>query len=82
MVSTGTQTLTNTVLLTKTPVELHGRVMGIYRLDRGLMPLGSMAAGALADVMGAPPVLLIMGSLCTALALIMGIGVPIVRKID
>ena len=82
MVSTGTQTLTNTVLLTKTPVELHGRVMGIYRLDRGLMPLGSMAAGAFADVMGAPPVLLVMGCLCTALALIMGIGVPIVRKID
>lgn len=82
MVSTGTQTLTNTVLLTKTPVELHGRVMGIYRLDRGLMPLGSMAAGALADVMGAPPVLLIMGCLCAALALIMGIGVQIVRKID
>jgi len=56
--------------------------MGIYRLDRGLMPLGSMAAGAFADVMGAPPVLLVMGCLCTALALIMGIGVPIVRKID
>jgi MFS family permease len=82
MVSTGTQTLPNTVLLTKTPVELHGRVMGIYRLDRGLMPLGSMAAGAFADVMGAPPILLVMGCLCTALALIMGIGVPIVRKID
>jgi MFS family permease len=82
IVSTGTQTLTNTVLLTKTPVELHGRIMGIYRLDRGLMPLGSMAAGAFADVVGAPPVLLVMGFLCTALALIMGIGVPIVRKID
>jgi len=82
MVSTGTVTLGNTVLLTVTPVELHGRVMGIYRLDRGLMPLGSMAAGALADVMGAPPVLLIMGGLSMALALIMGIGVPVVRRID
>jgi MFS family permease len=82
MVSTGTQTLTNTVLLTQTPVEMHGRVMGIYRLDRGLMPLGSMAAGALADVMGAPPVLLIMGGLSMMLAFVMGVGVPIVRKID
>ncbi len=81
MVSTGTVTLANTVLLTITPVELQGRVMGIYRLDRGMMPLGSMAAGALADVMGAPPVLLIMGGLCTVLALIMGIGVPVVRRI-
>lgn len=82
MVSTGTQTLTNTILLTQTPVELHGRVMGIFRLDRGLMPLGSMAAGAFADVWGAPPVLLVMGCLSAVLAIIMGIGVSTVRKID
>ncbi len=80
--STGTMVLISTSLLTIAPAELHGRVMGVYRLDRGLMPLGTMVVGPLADVIGAPLTLLIMGSICTLLSLSMGIGVPRVRRIQ
>ena len=80
--STGSMVLINTSLLTIAPPELHGRVMGVYRLDRGLMPLGSMAAGATADAIGAPPTVLIMGSLCMLLAFSMGVVFPFVRRIS
>jgi MFS family permease len=82
VVSTGTQTLTNTVLLTVAPPEIHGRVMGIYRLDRGLMPLGSMAAGTLADGIGAPQTLLWMGGACALMAIVTSIAMPMSRKIE
>jgi MFS family permease len=82
IVSTGTQTLTNTVLLNVAPQEMHGRVMGIYRLDRGLMPLGSMAAGTLADAMGAPQTMLYMGGACMLMAVVTGIAMPISRRIE
>jgi MFS family permease len=80
-VSTGSMVLISTTLLTTAPPELHGRVMGVYRLDRGLMPLGAMAAGVLADSIGAPMTALIMGGLCMLLALSMGVGYPLVRRI-
>lgn len=80
-VSTGSMVLISTTLLTITPPELHGRVMGVYRLDRGLMPLGAMAAGAMADGIGAPTTVLVMGSVCMVLAFSMGVGYPLARKI-
>ncbi|MFC1932258.1 MFS transporter [Chloroflexota bacterium] len=79
--STGSMVLINTGLLEIAPPEMRGRVMSVYMLDRGLMPLGTMIVGPLADVIGAPPTLLIMGSVCALLALSMGIGVPFVRRI-
>lgn len=79
--STGAMVLINTSLLTIAPSELHGRVMAVYSLDRGLMPLGTMVVGPLADVIGAPSTVLIMGGLCTLLALCVGVGVPFARRI-
>ena len=81
-VSSGSMVLISTGLLEIAPPELHGRVMAVYMLDRGLMPLGTMVVGPLADVIGAPPTLLIMGSICALLSLTMGIGVPRVRRIQ
>ncbi len=80
-VITGSRVLTNIGLLEIAPPELHGRVMGFYMLDRGLMPLGAMIVGPLADAIGAPLTVLIMGSVCALLALSMGVGVPFVRRI-
>ncbi|MFC2041129.1 MFS transporter [Chloroflexota bacterium] len=73
--------LINTSLLEIAPPELHGRVMSIYTLDRGLMPLGTMVVGPLADAIGAPLTLLFMGSICGLLAISMSIGVPTLRRI-
>src|SRR3972149_7624861 len=45
---------TNTMLQVIVPDHLRGRVMSIYALDRGLMPVGSLMAGVSAHLVGAP----------------------------
>ncbi|MDO8750354.1 MAG: MFS transporter [Dehalococcoidia bacterium] len=61
----------NTVLQIITPDEYRGRVMSIYMLDHGLMPLGSFMAGALAEIFGAPMAILAAGAITTALVLLL-----------
>jgi MFS family permease len=52
------------------PNEMRGRVMSIYLVAfRGGMPIGSLAAGYLASVFSAPIVLIVNGTLLTAVAL-------------
>ncbi|MFC1941124.1 MFS transporter [Chloroflexota bacterium] len=80
-VSTGSMVLINTSLLEIAPPELHGRVMGIFRLDHGLMPLGVMVVGVLADAIGVSLTVLIMGSICVLLALSMGTRISLVRRV-
>jgi MFS transporter, DHA1 family, staphyloferrin A biosynthesis exporter len=63
-------TTNQTLVQLLVPDELRGRVMGVYMLNQGLYPLGSLFAGALADVLGAPPAVAIMGVLVTAFALL------------
>ena len=79
--STVSRVLINISLLEIAPPEMHGRVMSVYMLDRGLVPLGTMIVGPLADVIGAPLALLAMSSVCMLLPLFMGIGVPMTRRI-
>ena len=60
---------TNQTLLQLTiPDELRGRVMGIYMLNQGLLPLGSLFAGGLADAFGAPAAVMAMGAIVCALS--------------
>ena len=80
-VSQAPRVLINTSLLEIAPPGIRGRVMSVYTLDRGLVPLGTMIVGPLADVIGAPLTLLIMGSICVLLALCVGVGVPFARRI-
>ncbi len=47
-------TLNSTLIMSNTPEELIGRVMSIYMMTFGLMPLAMLPAGALAEVFGAP----------------------------
>lgn len=55
-------TFTNGILLTHAPEEMHGRVMSLLSLDRGLIPLGSIMAGTLASTLGVRPGLFLMGA--------------------
>jgi hypothetical protein len=48
---------------------LRGRILGVYFLDRGLMPIGSLMAGGLAAWLSASNAVLIMGSMCFVLAI-------------
>ncbi len=59
----------NTLIQTIVPEDLRGRVMGWYTLAfAGMMPLGSLLAGFLAQHIGAPHAVLLTGSvvLCGA----------------
>ncbi len=49
-------TLIMTLIMGNTPQDLTGRVMSIFIMTFGLMPLAALPAGALAEVIGAPAV--------------------------
>ena len=55
-------TTNQTVLQVSTPDEFRGRVMGIYMLNQGLLPLGSLFAGVVADLWSAPLAVTVMGA--------------------
>ncbi len=72
---------TNTLLQLLVPDALRGRVMSLYMLDRGLMPVGAMMAGVAAHLIGAPATVAIMGGIVIALALVVAWRVPRLRRI-
>jgi MFS family permease len=56
---------TNTVIQTSTPDHLRGRVMSVYALlFLGVAPAGSLLAGFMTDLWGAPIALLINAVIC------------------
>jgi len=74
----------NTLLQTTTPDALRGRVMSLYTLALvGLMPLGNLLAGFLAERFGSAPMAVRLGQ---SVVLLMAIGVfffaPRVRKAE
>ena len=80
LTSTASRVFINTSMLEIAPPEMRGRVMSVYTLDRGLVPLGTMVIGPLADAFGAPLALLAMGGVCMVLPLVMGLRFPFVRR--
>jgi MFS transporter, DHA1 family, staphyloferrin A biosynthesis exporter len=54
------QTQNQTLLQLLAPREMRGRVMSIFLLNRGLVPLGTFVAGVLAEHLGGPVALQIM----------------------
>jgi MFS family permease len=73
--------LTNGLLLELSPPDMHGRVMSLMSLDRGLIPLGATIAGALAAALGPQDGLLVMASVCLALTAIVAVGAPALRRL-
>lgn len=71
-----------TVIQLITPPELRGRVLGVYLLNRGLMPVGSFIAGALASSFGSPWAVTIMGGMCCILAIGVAISTPSLWKLN
>jgi MFS family permease len=55
-------TTNQTILQLTIEDEMRGRVMGIYMLSQGMMPLGGLLGGGLADITSAPTAVLIMGA--------------------
>jgi MFS family permease len=61
-------TTNQTILQLAVPDHLRGRVMGIYMLSQGMMPLGGLVGGAFADATSAPTAVLVMGAMVCAMA--------------
>ena len=74
-------TTNQTLVQVSTPDELRGRVMIIYMLNQGLLPLGSLLAGALADVWSAPLAVTIMGGAVLVLAVAAFFRLPSMRTL-
>ena len=74
-------TTVNTSLQALVPDQLRGRVMGIYALTWGLLPMGGMIGGAIASVTSAPFAVAVGGALVVATALGMAVRIPQIRNL-
>jgi len=73
---------TNTLLQTRVPARLRGRVHSLYVLTSiGLLPVGNLVAGAVAERAGVPPVLAVGGMLTLAVALLAAAVRPELRRL-
>ena len=80
--STAYMSLNNSLLLGETPPEFHGRVMSLLSLDRGLVSLGAVFAGALAEAFGPQVGLTVMALCCLGFATTMFVALPAMRRVS
>ena len=71
----------NTLVQLATPDALRGRVMSVYMMTWGLMPLGSLPQGILADWFGAPVVAAGSGLLSCLVVALMALRSPALRRL-
>jgi predicted MFS family arabinose efflux permease len=71
----------NTLVQVATPDELRGRVMSVYMMTWGLMPLGSLPQGALADWLGAQVVAAGTGLLACLVVVVFAVRSPKIRSL-
>ena len=71
---------TSTILQTIVEDEKRGRVMSLYTMSfLGMIPMGSLAAGVLAESLGAPTTLALSGGGCIAAGLVFWRRLPKLR---
>ncbi|MGZ9244124.1 MAG: MFS transporter, partial [Candidatus Binatia bacterium] len=73
---------TATMLQMIVPDELRGRVLSLYMLDRGFMPLGALFAGTSAHFLGAPTTVAIMGAIVIVLTALVAWRIPAIRQLE
>lgn len=71
----------NTLIQSVVSDQYRGRVMSIYSLDHGLVPLGSLLAGVLATYITAPWAVVAMGAGLLILAFGASLALPSVRRL-
>jgi predicted MFS family arabinose efflux permease len=71
----------NTLVQLAVPDALQGRVMSVYMTTWGLMPLGALPQGILADGFGAPIVLAGTGLLSCLVVVLMAVQSPVLRRL-
>jgi MFS family permease len=71
----------NSILQTVADEDKRGRVMSLYAMSlRGMVPFGSLLAGAVASKIGAPNTLLFGGTCCILGALLFARQLPVIRE--
>src|SRR5690606_35427450 len=71
---------TSTILQTIVEDEKRGRVMSLYTMSfLGMIPMGSLAAGAVAERIGAPLTLALCGACCIGAGLLLWTRLPLLR---
>jgi MFS family permease len=75
-------TLQSTILLNLTGDEMRGRVMGVLSFCIGIMPVGILASGALADAIGAPLTVGISAGVASAIVLVIFFVMPSLRRTE
>jgi len=75
-------TVNNTAIQLVIPHEVRGRVMSVMLMTFGLMPLGSVPAGIMAERVGAPLVVAVSAGLFIAAAMLVFLLVPAFRSLD
>ena len=71
LTSSAYMTLCNTLILSGTPAGLHGRVISIFTMTTGLVTVGALPMGAIADRAGLPLAFLVAGAIAVLFALFM-----------
>lgn len=79
--STGYMAVNNTLIQSHVEHEFRGRVLSIYMITFGLMPLGALPSGALAQALGVSITFTLSGGFLLLLALATALLVPRVRRL-
>jgi MFS family permease len=69
----------NTLIQLNVDDAVRGRVLGIYVLTWGLLPVGTLPAGAIADAIGAPVALTVMSAVALIMIVLVAFRFPVVR---
>jgi MFS family permease len=70
----------NTLIQSMVPDELRGRVMATYSMMlMGMGPFGALAAGSIAESIGAPNTVAIGGAITAVAAVVFGMRLPVLR---
>jgi hypothetical protein len=73
--------INNTLLQTIASDEMRGRVMSIFFLNRGLVPLGTVGAGFASEFIGVQATVTIMASIIIVIGIIALIFARPVREV-
>jgi MFS family permease len=74
------QTLNGTIIQELCPDEYRGRVSSVYMVTWGMLPLGALPAGALAEVYGARVTVFVGGAITLAFAVLLLLIGPRLRR--
>lgn len=79
--ATMSMSMTNMLIQLNVPGEFRGRIMSMYTMiAMGMMPLGSMLLGTIADFIGVPETLLLGGVGCLVALVAINLWVPTARN--